>query len=632
MKNWYALVWFWIWLSPEMGLAQEKTIHLPDVSISAKAFKTSQKFDTKTVLDSSRLFEGQDNLTSLLSRLPSCYLKNYGPGGIATIALRGTAAAHTAIVWKGIPINNGMLGSIDLNQISGPVLADARIQEGGASQMAVTENFGGVVELGETENKQLKNKIDLGLGIGSFSMFRNHIGIQHQIKKVGVDIKMWNYASENNFSYQLEGVEKKQIHAHRLNRGLVSTLTIPITRHLHLESALWTQKNESELAPTLFQEKSEARQMDNNFRISNRLAWALKNIDFHFGHGFTEDKINFNDPLANIESRSRIQTHLAWAEVNKGFRNWSLSGNIWTSVSNARTNNYSKNQGIGRYAFTGKASYQIEKIPVSIQGQVRIERDSYQTPGKAGKEVLPSGTAVLDLGKCGVLKSGLHKKMRIPTLNDLFWHQGGNINLIPEKGWTYDLDWNIKKRLWKNGTLETNLQLYQSLIDNYIQWLPNGQIWTPKNIARVQIYGTSFSNRLTQNFGKAAMYTAFGFSINKSVNTRQRFSGDESANKQLIYIPLCQGNLELGVIKDEFEWRNWFQLTDRRFVDPANTLWLPRFYTLNARVSYEYKKLENISLRFFGEGLNLSEKSYQMVAGFPMPGRQFSFGVQLQFL
>ena len=52
-------------------------------------------------------------------------LKNYGPGQLATIALRGTSAQHTAVLWNGLNIMLPTLGQNDFALL--PVGATTRV-------------------------------------------------------------------------------------------------------------------------------------------------------------------------------------------------------------------------------------------------------------------------------------------------------------------------------------------------------------------------------------------------------------------------------------------------------------------------------------------------------------------------
>ena len=631
MKKWFYFLLVSFGLTSQLCQGQAKALILPSISISAP-YKLKESTFVNQILDSSQFASAQQGLIGMLAFKPSVYIKNYGPGSISSIAMRGTAAAHTAIIWKGIPINNAMLGICDLSQLSGMVLQNARIQEGGCGQMAVTENFGGILILGDNNlTSNVKDHFTLNFRIGSFHTNQNQFYSQFKFKKARIGLKFWNLTATNDFSFELEGLRQRQKHANRSNRGVEAEVSVPFSENIQFETALWVQENESEIPAAMFQSHSKARQRDQNFRLSSKLNWLLGKTQLQAGQGFTRDVINYVDPSSRIDSRNKVNNHFVWVDAKQTKDNWSFSGNIWASNANVETNNYSFTPVARRLAFTGNSSYQFPRQPFQINFQLRVENFRFSNIEKSGAVALPSFSMDWDLKSLGKLKAGLHRKMRLPTLNDLYWNPGGNSNLKPETGWTSDVCWNLNAKISKDFSLESDWQVYHSQINNYIQWLPRGYLWQPENVAQVKILGAGLSEKLTFSNGGNLVFVSVNFHLSHSVNTKKRFEGDESINKQLIYIPLWQNQLVLGWRNGKVEAQIWCQQTDKRYIDPSNSLYLNAFHTMNARLSYKFILEKNCSINLFGEGLNLTSVKYQSVAGFTMPLQQFSTGIQIQF-
>lgn len=55
------------------------------------------------------------SMAEWLGRENGVFIKNYGPGNIATITQRGLGAAHTAVLWHGLNIQNNTLSTIDFS-------------------------------------------------------------------------------------------------------------------------------------------------------------------------------------------------------------------------------------------------------------------------------------------------------------------------------------------------------------------------------------------------------------------------------------------------------------------------------------------------------------------------------------
>ena len=77
--------------------------------------------------------------------------------------------------------------------------------------------------------------------------------------------------------------------------------------------------------------------------------------------------------------------------------------------------------------------------------------------------------------------------------------------------------------------------------------------------------------------------------------------------------------------KDDFNWGLFSQsLWDRYGSDFAQNR-LDQFIVLDSRVSYNI----NEYLTLIGKINNITNEDYQIMAGYPMPGRSFSMGVKL---
>ena len=56
-----------------------------------------------------------ERLSDALNEFSSVYVKSYGSGGLASLAIQGTSAEQTAIEWNGVKINAPSLGQVDLS-------------------------------------------------------------------------------------------------------------------------------------------------------------------------------------------------------------------------------------------------------------------------------------------------------------------------------------------------------------------------------------------------------------------------------------------------------------------------------------------------------------------------------------
>jgi vitamin B12 transporter len=610
--------------------AQEKELILPDVSVLARKNQSKETKDAGRDLDSLAIFGNDRNLNNGLGFMPGVSLKNYGPSGISSLSVRGTGPGHTVLCWKGIPVNNPMLGQSDASLVAGPMLEKATLTEGGPGKLAVSENFGGILHLGLTP-KYEKDEIRTGFSAGSFSSFQQWISIRQAMGKSRFGFRAWNQEAQNNYRFREAGVLRTQTHAYRQFRGFESSIQVPLRRSWSLETSIWTQKCERELPPSVWEENSEASQTDESQRILVQLRKETGSSQLLASTGCTIDQLNYRDPKSGIDSRSRIISQFHWLEGSQTLGQWTFNGQVMVSGSKAIANFYEQPAQILRLVGLASAGYKLENLPLQLHFTTRAEQVNYTQIQRGGNSILPSVSAVYSHRLLGEFRTGWHQKSRFPTLNDLFWPGSGNPQLQPERGFTSDLSWKKAVPLSRTWKLNCDLSFYRTEIKKYIQWLPSGSNWTPSNVGDVEISGLVAHPEFQFSGKRSRISAGYEFSFCRSVLAGNRFSGDESKGKQLIYTPVFQSGAHLSIETTHHGFRLWMQHTGQRNIDPSGSRVLKGFTLFNARYQVCLPVSNANRLKIFLEGQNLTAVSYQMVTGFPMPLRQFSLGLEMKF-
>ena len=110
------LLIIWVIILWCLGLkAQQDTLTLDQIEVRSSTIRNqdigsiSNQWTTTTINTLA-----QQSLPNLLASQTGTYIKNYGPGGLATSSIRGGSASHTILLWNGMPIQSPMLGQLDL--------------------------------------------------------------------------------------------------------------------------------------------------------------------------------------------------------------------------------------------------------------------------------------------------------------------------------------------------------------------------------------------------------------------------------------------------------------------------------------------------------------------------------------
>lgn len=612
---------FSLFVTPIWG--QEKSVFLPDVSISAP-------FCPKEELDSILTLPTKGNFADGLCLSPAVFIKNYGPGASASLSIRGTAAAHSTIVWKGIPIGSPMLSMVDLSLLPGLLLEDARIQTGGPAIVGFSGNFGGSIKL-KTGNDTQKNRLRIGSSVGSFGQFQNWLSVEQIIKNGSISVRAWHQLAENNFSYRFENEQKTQFHSSKKDQGIISELDLFLPGNWHWKPALWLQQNNREIGPSVSEIHADALQKDKSLRIVNSFSKSTTNSEIEFSHAYAFQRLNYESKLMGIDSRNAVHENFFQARFNQKFGRFQVGLQAFQTISKAVSTNFTGNPEQWKSEILGKTTIEVIPEKFQVRAQLHSVFFTHSEISNSGYFLLPSIQLECRQASSGTFSMGIFRKARVPGLNDLFWQNAGNSSLKCENGWSADFNWDKEIRISNGLAISNKSSAFISKIEDFIQWVPVSGIWMPHNLATVEIQGFSLSPTLAWNQSALTVQTISQIQFTQSLQTRSRFKGDLSVGNQLMYIPKWNSVLGLKTRFGKWEALFWVEKTGIRYTDPANESALPSYSIWNARVGFESKIKSKLMVKTFVEGLNLTGRSYQSVKGFPMPLHQFQFSIILSY-
>jgi iron complex outermembrane receptor protein len=230
-------------------------------------------------------------------------------------------------------------------------------------------------------------------------------------------------------------------------------------------------------------------------------------------------------------------------------------------------------------------------------------------------------------------KASLSRNYRFPTLNDLYFLPGGNPDLRPERGWTYDA--GLSFAVGRDGvySLSGSASWFDSYISDWILWLPTTKgFFSPRNVKDVHAYGVELQSSLEVALSPSMQLTLDGtYSWTPSINEGEPMSpADKSVGKQLPYVPE-----HTATLTGRLTWRSWSLLYkwnyySKRYTMSSNDLslsgTLPTYFmnnvTLEKGLSFAWADL---SLKLAVN--NLFDEEYLSVLSRPMPGINFEFFV-----
>ncbi|SDJ95988.1 iron complex outermembrane recepter protein [Catalinimonas alkaloidigena] len=598
---------------------------LPEVTVEAprlEAFSAGHKVVALT--EGVREATAAQSMADLLAQQSSVFVKNYGPGQLASLSVRGTGASHTAVLWNGFPLNSPMLGQLDLSLVPVALTDEVDLQYGGGGALFGSGALGGSLHLRNQPHFGRGVSVGTRTTLGSFG-YQHHTAeatVSHQ--RWSTSLKLLHQRAENNFP--IPGTERRQPHARLRQTHLLLDNYLRIQTNQLLSLRLWSGQSDRDLPPVRGQERSVAEQDDGFLRLSaewqqqgERMQWQVRSAWFH-------ERLDYQDSVAGTDSRSRSQSATTEAEgtMRIGERGeWNLGVNH--NYTRATTASYGP-EAPQRHRTAGFTSFRYKTDPWDVVASLREERygAGQWTP------LVPSLGATWHHFESWMLRGNVTRVYRIPTFNDLFWQPGGNPDLRPENGWSGELGTHLTKA-WLGWQGELDLTGFSHHIEDWILWLPQrGGYWTPVNVRRVWSRGLEAEGALQRAWGDWQAKLSGSYHYTRSTNRNATSESDYSQGKQLIYVPLHQASGQFRVDYRAWKLGGLYQFTGYRYITSDNSAFLPGYGTSHVWASWAWR-YHSLRGHVSGRIDNLWNQAYEVVEARPMPGRSAQLGLTIYF-
>jgi len=626
------------------------------------------KLDTVALRDNIAL-----SIADVLTFNSSVFVKQYGRGSLSTIAFRGTSASHTQVSWNGMKINSPMLGMTDFSMIPSYFIDDASLLHGSSSLNMSGGGLGGAVVL-STEPEEYKG---LGLqavqGIGSFGTFDEFLRMNWGNDHWQISTRAVYTSSRNDFTYRNYNKKIDGVYPVDTNRcGAIKDFHI-------LQEAYYNTGNGDRFGINAWYMSStrgvpmlSVDYRNNQSYINEQgektlrsvLSWDHERYGFNLhtkaGYNGTRQSYDFIKDKGNgqmvqmVESRSRINTVYAQSEAE-----FFLPGNWMLTAQLAAYQHFVESKDRNATSLTGASVIEgnTQRIAIGYR-QARFEMLSYisakwqptqrlglsaslreELYGDSFTPLIPAFFADYLISHKGNirLKASASRNFRFPTLNDLYFMPGGNPDLKPEKGISYDAGVSFAAAKDDRYSIDGEITWFDSYIDDWIVWIPTFKgYWTPKNIKQVHAYGIETkANGFLQLASNWQLHLSGSFSWTPSINNGDPADwADEAIGKQLVYVPLLSssvnGSLAYKTWKLTYKWCYYserFTTSDNEIKTKIGRV-LPYFMNDIVLEKRFMTKPAEFSLKLAVN--NIFNEEYESVLNRPMPGRNFEFFIEVR--
>jgi iron complex outermembrane receptor protein len=602
----------------------------PEVRVEAQRIAEAIGSSAATIDSMSYALLRSKGLTQLLESESFISTRAFSPGGTANFSVRGTGSQHTQVVWDGIPINDPMLGQTDLSTITLNGVSSVRVLYGSAGLTNNSGGIGGTIELTPIEMRSNDGlDVNLSLSAGSFGNYGLSLQVRDRYKLVSGSTSIEYHQGKNNFRYSnLASLAKEDRfleHAAFKRLGVSKTMSVQLNQRNTLSASVLFSQVGKELPPTMLMVASEETLFDLDILASLKWRRIGKRATLTFTSAYVYGNQRYFDNNAytfhhlyqankNLFRYKRVMGHDLHLEIG---------GDVF--FEHARSDSSYRSEPHWRYGQAVFASLKyVPKKWVSAQALIRedvIDAQFSPIQGVVGVEVRPV--------KYLIIKGNVSRKFRSPTLNDLYWVPGGNTDLKSETGLSWEAGIGVKAG---SKVLKFNFEAtyFRSDIDNWIIWLPMGNVWTPQNKRAVTSTGAETQLKLSSDLGKITLRLNAGYTFVSSTVVKGNSGTDASVGKQLIYVPLHQAKANLSIHFGKLFLQYGHQFTGLRYTTSDNKSSLPGYQISFVSMGYGFTlKRQTVSLNLTID--NLFDKDYQTIAWRPMPGRSFLFNLTYQF-
>jgi vitamin B12 transporter len=523
-------------------------------------------------------------------------------GQVQTFSLRGSSSSQVLFLLEGRKLNYLSNGIFNLSDLSLMNLEKVEIVRGPLSSLYGANALGGVVNL--IPSLPIKRNLSSSIIYGDENTFISNLDFSSGIKKLKVD----------------SGLERKQTKGDRENSDYSalffhSTLFYPFTSNADLKFYLSTQNDDMGL-PGPMPDPLNIPKFGNSSVSSLFDHQKDKNVSFDltFDRRFSKESSDAKSPSHEFMARlffdrrrmnySTRYDYLGEVDENYSYLTKSLGGYMQysfalkkksrvtlgldfskdrleaqkksLSVSSLTSSSLSWNPGSNALGLWENASWNIYKFAFQLGSR-------YDIPSDFEKVFSPNLGLIYHLDSDFSLKLNYGKAYRAPTFNDLYWPDGGNKDLKPEKGES------VETGLALSGSkISSQVFIFRREVKNLISWQPLGEngLWQPFNLDRFNCKGVELEldYRLSEGYD---------FSLNYSYNR------GEEIKKDLVYEDYFTGERRFEELKRKarFQPENVFNLNCNAKI----------FLSLSAQLTFNYRSRR---LNYYPDYSNYPEIRY----------------------
>ena len=567
-----------------------------------------------------------------IEKLPGIALIR-GNGDIAP-TIRGSRPEDVLVVVDGIPLPRNEKGYCDLGRISIPIRSVEVLTDNIPAEYSALAPAGVIL----IESRR-KTSSGIRLSGGSFGKIGAKGNIGLELPKLDLEIAGSFEKSEGDFDYTIRDTaavreNNRTVHtaldANARRTGARSDVALVFGYH-DIDEGMPGDVDHP--TPTAFRR-------GNGFNASFRGDFILPtSIDLDAKFDASKSNLYYYIPrpyvYVPVEADHILDSYGAQISLSKSIASLEPTiGGRFSDEGYALENRLSAERSIPRkgrrlfsYWIQGKYTPQIaDLVSCNLLSSVRWDdADSIAVKRSGSIDGAASGSF---FGTTIGLSAGYSEALHFPEYADLYWLRDafaeGNPDLAPERSFKRHVSISAAyENSW--ARFYASSDLFSRTIDSVIVWKKGFDgLYRPQNFSREESHGREDRLRLS-----IAKRIELSWS-NTTMVPIQR-SPDRAVDS--LWIPYKPGyHQQFGIEISGFGLKIGLDgsMVGKRYTLAANTKWTEPYETWDAHVEYR-RKIGPLDAAFRFDIANLTDEKYEILNGFPMPGRSWRFGIDARY-
>ncbi len=639
-----------------------RTGRIDEVVVTAERSRKTNIFETIPVqsLSGNDIRQlGLQNIADAVKRMAGTNVKDYGGiGGMKTVSVRNLGAQHTAVSYDGITVSNTQAGQIDIGRFSLDNVGMLSMAIGqGSDIMQTTRHYASAALLAiETERPVLDkgdSRLRLALKGGSWG-------------QLNPSVRWWCQAGENTmttldadymradgrYPFVLRNGKEKS-NEKRNNSDIEQWHGEANVLHkfgdggsLDTKAYFYHSQRGVPGSVVLYNDNSKERLWDENFflqtaykrHIARQWKLAIRAKYTHSWNKYEDTNAKYtNGKKTEVNRQDEYYTSATLGWKPTSWLEMALAEDV--AVNKLRTTvNGSPNplRTTSLTALVSKAKYGRMTIEGNIvmtyatESLTESEKYAIKKP-EDRKKLSPSLSFSYRLlpDEALYVRAMTKSTFRLPTFNDLYYLQIGNTSLRPENAHEYGagMTWNSRP-IGPLRYVALTIDAYYNDVTDKIVAFPSTYIWKMVNFGKAEIKGIDATMGTDVDIANGYSIVANGSLTWQEA--KDKTEGNATYGSQLPYTPKVSGGLSVMLLTP---WVNvGYSATGqgKRYSMAQNT----REYQLDGYMEHSLSLSRDFligdnMLRLQLTVNNITDKQYEIIKYYPMPGRSVTASATL---